>query len=72
MTADAADRFDSGNGLVEIDIKKATMGDTTFIDHNNVMSAVKRKGTLTDKKNAERAKEVLFKGEIPYDAITLL
>jgi hypothetical protein len=58
-----------GNGMAVISKKKATEGDTNFIDHNNVLQATKRKGTLKDVKNARNAKEVLFKGEVPASAV---
>jgi RHS repeat-associated protein len=64
--------FDSGNGLVEIDVAEATKGATTFIDHNNVVQACKRSGTLTDVSNAKRAEEVLFRGPVPHSAMKLI
>ena len=65
----AAKIFDSGNGYIEIDIQKVIDSGVSFIDHNNVMQAVRRNGSLTNRRDAERALEVLFKGEIPFDAI---
>lgn len=72
LTEKATQRYASGNGLVEIDIKKAQEGGAKFIDHNNVLQATKRHGTKTDIKNAKLAQEVLFKGEIPANAIKLI
>ena len=67
-TKGAAKRFDSGNGYVIIDVKKATQGDTNFIDHNNVMQSVKSDSRAT--RDARRAEEVLFRGPIPKEAIS--
>nr|WP_323109901.1 RHS repeat-associated core domain-containing protein [Pectobacterium carotovorum] len=72
MTKEATKRFNSGNGLIEIDVKKAIQGGAKFIDHNNVLQAVERGGNLVDRRNAKRALEVLFKGEIPFDAIKII
>ncbi|MFP1830431.1 RHS repeat-associated core domain-containing protein, partial [Lonsdalea quercina] len=72
MTKEATKRFSSGNGLIEIDVKKAIQGGAKFIDHNNVLQAVERGGNLVDRRNAKRALEVLFKGEIPFDAIKII
>jgi RHS repeat-associated protein len=71
-TIEATDIFDSGKGLVEIDVEEATKEGTRFIDHNNVMQAVTRHGTLTDRRNARRSEEVLFRGPIPRSAMRLL
>jgi hypothetical protein len=70
LTPEAAEIFDSNNGMIEIDIRKATgAGGATFIDHGNVMQAVNSRGSLEDRKNAKRAEEVLFKGPVPTSAI---
>ncbi|HCQ0477227.1 TPA: DUF4150 domain-containing protein [Escherichia coli] len=69
LTKCAAKIFDSGNGYIEIDVQKIIDSGISFIDHKNVMQAVRRSGSLTNRRDAERALEVLFKGEIPFDAI---
>jgi len=71
LTAEGTKRYDSGNGMAIISVKKATEGNTNHIDHNNVLQSVKKKGTLTDLSNARDTKEELFKGYegIPCDAI---
>ena len=68
-TAAATSRFRGGNGLVMIDIKKAIEGGAGFVDHKNVLQAVKRDGLPKHVQNASRALEVLFKDKIPFDAI---
>ncbi|MBD1229593.1 RHS repeat-associated core domain-containing protein, partial [Xenorhabdus griffiniae] len=68
----ATKRFSSGSGLAQIDLKKATKNGTTYIPHKNVMQAVNSKGSLQNRKDAKRAVEGLFKGEIPHDAIKII
>jgi RHS repeat-associated protein len=68
-TKAAAGIFNSGNGLAEIDVDAAIKGGASFVDHKNVMNAVERSGSLTNRRDARRALEVLFKGDIPRDAI---
>jgi len=74
LTEAAVQRFDSGNGIVAINIKEATNGSTNFIDHNNVVQAARRSGDLTVARDATRAEEVLFKGPegVPRSAVVLL
>jgi RHS repeat-associated protein len=74
LTEEAARRFDSGNGIVAINIGEATRGSTNFIDHNNVLQAARRSGDLTVARDAKRAEEVLFKGPegIPASAAKLI
>ncbi|WP_426578133.1 RHS repeat domain-containing protein [Xenorhabdus stockiae] len=72
LSARAAERYTSGNGLIAIDVKKAVKLGASYIDHNNVMQAVMRAGSLEARKNAKIAEEVLFKGEIPFEAIKIL
>ncbi|WP_160436106.1 hypothetical protein, partial [Escherichia coli] len=69
LTKCAASRYDSGNGYIEIDIQKVIDSGISFIDHNNVMQAVSRSSSLDARRNADKALEVLFKGEIPFEAI---
>jgi RHS repeat-associated protein len=71
LTEDAAKRFESGNGLVKIDVEAAIAGDAKYIDHNNVLQGAKQSKNLTVLRDARRAEEVLFKGEIPHEAMTL-
>jgi RHS repeat-associated protein len=71
-TAGATKRFDSGNGLVEIDVAKAEAGGANFIDHNNVMQAARRSGDSKTVRDAKRAEEVLFGAPIPADAMKLI
>ncbi|MDN0088688.1 hypothetical protein QVN42_15115 [Yersinia nurmii] len=72
LTKEATNRFRSGNGLIEIDVKKAIQGGAKFIDHNNVLQAAEKFGSLITRRDAKRALEVLFKGEIPFDAIKII
>ncbi|WP_323870516.1 RHS repeat-associated core domain-containing protein [Xenorhabdus szentirmaii] len=69
---DATERFSSGSGLVRIDVKKATQNGATYIPHKNVMQTVNSQGSLQNRKDAKRAVEGLFKGEIPHKAIELI
>jgi RHS repeat-associated protein len=69
LTPEATARFDTGHGLIEIDVRTAQAGGSHFIDHNNVMQAAQRSGSLTAVRNAKRAEEVLFRHGIPYEAI---
>jgi hypothetical protein len=50
----------------------ATTLATAFVDHNNVMQAARRSGDSRVVRDARRAKEVLFVGSIPYEAMTLI
>ncbi|MBI6547191.1 RHS repeat-associated core domain-containing protein, partial [Xenorhabdus lircayensis] len=72
LSTRAAERYTSGNGVIAIDVKKAVKLGAKYIDHNNVMQAVMREGSLEARKNAKIAEEVLFKGEIPFEAIKIL
>ena len=72
LTPEATKRFSSGNGLISIDIKKVIQGGAKFIDHNNVLQSVERAGSLVNRRDVKRALEVLFKGEIPFDAIKII
>jgi hypothetical protein len=47
-------------------------GGAKFIDHNNVLQAAEKLGSLITRRDAKRALEVLFKGEIPFDAIKII
>lgn len=60
--------YDHGHGVVAIDTSKAP----GFTPHKNVMQAVKKDGTAKAQRDAKRAGEVLFKGEIPRDAMRLV
>ncbi|APR86768.1 insecticidal toxin complex protein [Minicystis rosea] len=64
--------FSSGNGLVAIDVDVAMAAGTGFVSHKNVLQFLKFAGTSKDLQNAIRAEEVLFKGPIPWSAITLI
>ena len=68
-TAEAAQYYSSGHGLIAIDIDRAIELGTGYVEHNNVLSGVRRGGTARDIGNASRAREVLFKGPIPIEAI---
>ena len=68
----ATKRFSSGNGLVAIDVDEAMRTGTGFVDHNNVLQGAARSGDLRAVRDAKRAQEVLFKGAIPAEAITLI
>lgn len=57
-------RFSSGNGLAEIDVDKAVQGGANFIDHNNVVGAMRRAGNSRGLRDAKRSEEVLFRGSI--------
>jgi hypothetical protein len=73
-TADAAAKYSSGNGLVEIDVDAAINAGAGFVDHGNVLQAVGReygRGSL-EYSNASGALEVMFKGSIPRDACKLI
>jgi hypothetical protein len=72
LTKEATNRFRSGNGLIEIDVKKAMQGGAKFIDYNNVLQAAEKFGSLITRIDAKRALEVLFKGEITFDAIKII
>jgi RHS repeat-associated protein len=72
LTEAASRRFASGNGVVAIDVDAAIARGVGFIDHNNVVQAARRSGTLTDVQNAIRAEEVLFRGSIPPEVIRLI
>jgi RHS repeat-associated protein len=73
-TIAATRKYDSGNGLVAIGVDQAVAGGVGFVDHNNVMQAVRRSGTALDISNASSAREVMFKGPtpIPPTAITVV
>jgi len=72
QTAEAAARYSSRNGLVRIDVRKAIEMGAGFVDHKNVLQAVRRNGMSDDFQNARRALEVMFKNYIPRDAIELI
>nr|WP_320189793.1 RHS repeat-associated core domain-containing protein [uncultured Desulfobacter sp.] len=69
-TVAGTSRFRSGNGLIEIDVNEAIQQGSGFVDHGNVMQAVRREGSALDVRNAESAQEVMFKNGIPRSAIT--
>lgn len=71
-TSGACERFSSGNGLAEIDVDKAVEGGARYIDHNNVVDAVRRSGNLRAVRDAKRAEEVLFRGTIPKEAVRII
>jgi len=60
LEPEGTEKYASGNGMVAIDVATAVAGGAKFIDHNNVMQAVKREGTLKDVANARDSQEVLF------------
>jgi hypothetical protein len=64
--------YSSGHGLVAIDVQEAIRSGGGYVDHNNVLQAVRRGGIGSDLQNAIRAEEVLFKGEIPASAIRFI
>ncbi len=72
MSPGACARFSSGNGLAEIDVDTAIQGGARFVDHNNVIGAVKRAGDLRGVRDAKRAQEVLFRGTIPSEAVRII
>jgi len=68
----AIERFNSGNGIVKIDVKKATENGATYISHKNVMQSINARGSLTNRRDAKRAVEALFKGDVPPAAIEII
>ena len=69
-TKAGTNRFNSGNGVVAINVSKATRLGSNFVDHNNVLQATK-----CDKKahsDAKRVNEVLFINGIPREAMELI
>ncbi|MFC5474360.1 RHS repeat-associated core domain-containing protein [Paraherbaspirillum soli] len=71
LTEEATLRFESGNGMVKIDVEAAIAGGAKYVDHNNVLQGAKQSKDLKVQRDARRAEEVLFKGEIPHEAMTL-
>ncbi|MDB4953968.1 MAG: insecticidal toxin complex protein, partial [Myxococcales bacterium] len=72
-SAAGTERFDSGNGLVKIDVSKAISGGAGYVEHNNVLQAVQRAfGRNIHFKNAQSAEEVMFKNGIPREALELI
>ncbi|MBK9033456.1 MAG: hypothetical protein IPL61_19690 [Myxococcales bacterium] len=69
LSRGAIEKFDSGNGLLRIDVNKAVEGGARYIDHGNVVQAVGRAGNPTVERYARDATEVLFRGLIPISAI---
>ena len=66
-------RFNSGFGLIEIDVQKAIASGVGFVDHGNVLQAVVRQyGNSIQLKNAKSAAEVMFRERIPFDAVKLI
>ncbi|WP_147443943.1 RHS repeat-associated core domain-containing protein [Corallococcus sicarius] len=72
MTEDATRRYGSGNGLVEIDVDLAMEAGAGFVDHDNVVQAVRRVGDSKAVVDATCAQEVLFRGKVPRKAIKLI
>lgn len=72
LSEDAIAKYGSGNGLIRIDVKKAIAEGFGYVDHGNVMQAVKREGVHQSIKDAAEALEVLFKNGIPRSAIELI
>jgi len=68
----AIERFNSGNGIAKIDVKKATENGATYISHKNVMQSINARGSLTNRRDAKRAVEALFKGDVPPAAIEII
>jgi len=72
LTRAGTRRFASGNGLAAIDVDKAIAGGSRYIDHTNVLQAVRRAGTHRMVEDAKSAEEVLFRGHVPADAVQLV
>lgn len=64
-----ASRYASGNGLVAIDVNRAMAAGAGFVDHGNVVAALRRAGDFTAVRNAIATQEVLFTGPISQTAI---
>jgi RHS repeat-associated protein len=73
MSTAAIQRFASGNGLVAISVAIATKLGAGFVEHNNVLQAVRREfGNGIQLQNAISAQEVMFRDFIPQQAMRLI
>ena len=57
---------------MRIDLRVTRRLGVGFADHNNVVQAARRSGDLRAVRDATRAREVLFRGAVPQEAITLI
>ena len=69
-TIEGTARFNSGNGMVAIDVNKAMAGGAGFVPHGNVMQAAKHLPKQGMK--VGQAGEVLFDGSIAPNAYRLM
>ena len=82
LSKKGAAKYNSGHGLLEIDVDVAKKHGAKFIDHGNVMQALegeKKKCSKKDRsrlqqaqQDAKKAEEVLFISKIPFEALRLI
>jgi hypothetical protein len=72
LAEEGAEFYESGSGIISIDVDMAISLGTGYVDHQNVLQAIRRGHSRTrarDLRNATRAKEVLFVGSVHQAAL---
>ena len=79
LSKKGAAKYNSGHGLLEIDVDIAKKHGAKFIDHGNVMAPLSGKCSKKDRarlkqaqQDAKKAEEVLFISKIPFEALRLI